>query len=105
MYCLVCMVCYVFFFKPKTAYEWLISDCSSDVCSSDLLSYFDGTHLFEHADPRQGFHPEWSSYIFNYGRNEVRAFLLSSARFWLDRYHLDGQIGRASCRERGCQYV
>ncbi|HKO89490.1 MAG TPA: 1,4-alpha-glucan branching protein GlgB [Burkholderiales bacterium] len=54
------------------------------------LAYFDGTHLFEHADRRQGFHPEWNSYIFNYGRNEVRAFLLSSARFWLDRYHLDG---------------
>ncbi len=54
------------------------------------LVYFDGTHLYEHADPRQGFHPEWNSYIFNYGRNEVRAFLLSSARFWLDRYHIDG---------------
>ena len=54
------------------------------------LAYFDGTHLYEHADPRQGFHPEWSSYIFNYGRNEVRAFLMSSARFWLDRYHIDG---------------
>ncbi len=54
------------------------------------LAYFDGTHLYEHADPRQGFHPEWSSYIFNYGRNEVRAFLLSSALFWLDRYHADG---------------
>jgi 1,4-alpha-glucan branching enzyme len=54
------------------------------------LAYFDGTHLYEHADPRQGFHPEWSSYIFNYGRNEVRAFLLSSALFWLDRYHVDG---------------
>ncbi|MGE3679994.1 MAG: 1,4-alpha-glucan branching protein GlgB, partial [Burkholderiales bacterium] len=45
---------------------------------------------YEHADPRQGFHPEWKSSIFNYGRNEVRAFLLSSARFWLDRYHVDG---------------
>ncbi len=54
------------------------------------LAYFDGTHLFEHADPRQGFHPDWSSYIFNYGRNEVRSFLLSSARFWLDHYHVDG---------------
>jgi 1,4-alpha-glucan branching enzyme len=54
------------------------------------LAYFDGTHLYEHADPRQGFHPEWKSWIFNYGRNEVRAFLLSSARFWLDRYHIDG---------------
>jgi 1,4-alpha-glucan branching enzyme len=54
------------------------------------LAYFDGTHLYEHADPRQGYHPDWASYIFNYGRNEVRAVLASSARFWLDRYHLDG---------------
>jgi 1,4-alpha-glucan branching enzyme len=54
------------------------------------LAYFDGTHLYEHADPRQGYHPDWSSYIFNYGRNEVRAFLASGARFWLDRYHVDG---------------
>jgi 1,4-alpha-glucan branching enzyme len=54
------------------------------------LAYFDGTHLFEHADPRQGFHPDWKSYIFNYGRNEVRSFLLSSAVFWLERFHADG---------------
>jgi 1,4-alpha-glucan branching enzyme len=54
------------------------------------LAFFDGTHLYEHADPRQGFHPEWNSSIFNYGRNEVRAFLLSSALFWLDKYHVDG---------------
>jgi 1,4-alpha-glucan branching enzyme len=54
------------------------------------LYEFDGTHLFEHADPRQGFHPEWHSMIFNYGRHEVRAFLVSSAMFWLDKYHLDG---------------
>jgi 1,4-alpha-glucan branching enzyme len=53
------------------------------------LAYFDGTHLYEHADPRQGYHPDWSSYIFNYGRNEVRAVLASSARFWLDKYHVD----------------
>jgi 1,4-alpha-glucan branching enzyme len=53
------------------------------------LVYFDGTHLFEHADPRQGFHPDWKSLIFNYGRNEVRAFLISSAMFWLDVYHAD----------------
>ncbi|MGH7545418.1 MAG: 1,4-alpha-glucan branching protein GlgB [Gemmatimonadota bacterium] len=52
--------------------------------------YFDGTHLYEHADPRKGFHPDWKSFIFNYGRNEVRAFLLSSALLWLDRYHADG---------------
>lgn len=54
------------------------------------LHYFDGTFLYEHADPRKGYHPEWNSYIFNYGRSEVRAFLLSSALFWLDRYHIDG---------------
>ncbi|MDN5851120.1 MAG: 1,4-alpha-glucan branching protein GlgB, partial [Nitrococcus sp.] len=54
------------------------------------LAYFDGTHLYEHADRRKGFHPEWNSYIFNYGRHEVRSFLLSSALYWLDRYHLDG---------------
>jgi 1,4-alpha-glucan branching enzyme len=53
------------------------------------LRYFDGTALFEHADPRQGFHPDWSSYIFNYSRHEVRSFLLSSALFWLDVYHAD----------------
>jgi 1,4-alpha-glucan branching enzyme len=51
---------------------------------------FDGTHLYEHADPRLGFHPDWSSYIFNYGRNEVRSFLISNAVFWLERYHIDG---------------
>jgi 1,4-alpha-glucan branching enzyme len=54
------------------------------------LARFDGTHLFEHADPRQGYHPEWHSSIFNYGRHEVRAILTSSALFWLDRYHIDG---------------
>jgi 1,4-alpha-glucan branching enzyme len=54
------------------------------------LARFDGTSLFEHADERLGFHPDWKSYIFNYGRNEVRAFLASSAMYWLDRFHLDG---------------
>jgi 1,4-alpha-glucan branching enzyme len=54
------------------------------------LAYFDGTHLFEHADPRKGFHPDWKSCIFNYDRYEVRSFLLSSAHSWLDRYHVDG---------------
>ena len=67
--------------------DWVPSHFPAD---EHGLAYFDGTHLFEHADPRQGFHPEWSSAIFNYGRNEVRAFLASSALFWLDRYHLDG---------------
>jgi 1,4-alpha-glucan branching enzyme len=52
-------------------------------------AYFDGTHLFEHADMRKGFHPDWNSYIFNYGRHEVRSFLLSSAFMWLDAYHAD----------------
>lgn len=54
------------------------------------LAQFDGTHLFEHADPRQGYHPDWSSAIFNYGRHEVRSFLVSSAISWLDRFHVDG---------------
>jgi len=54
------------------------------------LAYFDGTHLYEHADERQGFHPDWKSWIFNYGRHEVTEFLLSSALFWLDKYHVDG---------------
>ena len=54
------------------------------------LIYFDGTHLYEHADPRKGFHPDWGSYIFNYSRNEVRAFLKSSAMYWFDQYHIDG---------------
>lgn len=54
------------------------------------LGHFDGTFLFEHADPRQGYQPNWHSSLFNYGRNEVRAFLISSALFWLDKYHIDG---------------
>ncbi len=54
------------------------------------LIFFDGTHLYEHADPRKGYHPDWSSYIFNYGRNEVRSFLISSALFWMEKYHADG---------------
>ncbi len=67
--------------------DWVPSHFPAD---GHGLGYFDGTHLYEHADPRQGFHPEWNSLIFNYDRNEVRAFLLSSALFWLDRYHIDG---------------
>ncbi|MDH3520775.1 MAG: 1,4-alpha-glucan branching protein GlgB, partial [Myxococcales bacterium] len=54
------------------------------------LANFDGTALFEHADPRQGRHPDWGSLIFNYGRHEVRSFLLSSAMYWLEKYHVDG---------------
>ncbi len=67
--------------------DWVPSHFPTDAHG---LAFFDGTHLYEHADPRQGFHPEWSSSIFNYGRNEVRAFLVSSALFWLEHYHLDG---------------
>jgi 1,4-alpha-glucan branching enzyme len=54
------------------------------------LVYFDGTHLYEHADPKKGYHPDWKSCIFNYGRYEVREFIISSALFWLDKYHIDG---------------
>ncbi len=54
------------------------------------LGLFDGTHVYEHADPRRGFHPDWTSNIFNYGRHEVKSFLISSAMSWLDRYHIDG---------------
>ncbi|MFP4634464.1 MAG: 1,4-alpha-glucan branching protein GlgB [Nitriliruptoraceae bacterium] len=67
--------------------DWVPSHFPTDEWA---LGDFDGTHLYEHADPRQGFHPDWSSYIFNYGRPEVAAFLLSSALFWLEEYHVDG---------------
>jgi 1,4-alpha-glucan branching enzyme len=67
--------------------DWVPSHFPSD---GHGLVYFDGTHLFEHQDPRKGIHPEWQSYLFNYGRHEVRSFLISNALFWLDRYHADG---------------
>ena len=67
--------------------DWVPSHFPGDAHG---LYNFDGTHLYEHADERKGFHPDWKSYIFNYGRNEVRAFLISNALFWLDRYHIDG---------------
>ena len=66
--------------------DWVPSHFPTD---QHGLALFDGTHLYEHADPRQGFHPEWNSSIFNYGRAEVRNFLASSALFWLDTYHVD----------------
>jgi 1,4-alpha-glucan branching enzyme len=67
--------------------DWVPSHFPTD---EHGLAYFDGTHLYEHADPRRGFHPEWKSYIFNLGRHEVQSFLISNAMFWLDRYHIDG---------------
>ena len=54
------------------------------------LGYFDGSHLYEHGDPRQGEQPDWNTFVFNYGRNEVQSFLISNAMFWLDKYHVDG---------------
>ncbi|MFD2970046.1 1,4-alpha-glucan branching protein GlgB [Sphingobacterium bambusae] len=67
--------------------DWVPSHFPGDAHG---LYRFDGSHLFEHEDPRKGYHPDWKSYIFNYGRNEVRSFLISNAFFWLDRYHIDG---------------
>jgi 1,4-alpha-glucan branching enzyme len=67
--------------------DWVPSHFPKD---AHALGRFDGTHLYEHADPREGLHPDWDSLIFNYGRHEVRSFLLSSARFWLERFHFDG---------------
>ena len=67
--------------------DWVPSHFPSDAHG---LAYFDGTHLYEHADSRQGFHPDWKTHIFNYGRPEVRSFLMSSAMFWFDKYHVDG---------------
>ena len=66
--------------------DWVPSHFPGDAHG---LAYFDGTHVYEHADRRQGFHPEWQSWIFNYGRHEVRSFLASSGLFWLDEFHVD----------------
>jgi len=67
--------------------DWVPSHFPTD---EHGLGFFDGTHLYEHADMRKGFHPDWKSYIFNYGRGEVRNFLISNALYWLDKYHVDG---------------
>ena len=67
--------------------DWVPSHFPGD---ANGLHYFDGTFLYEHEDPRKGFHPEWKSHIFNYGRPEVKSFLISNGMFWLDRYHADG---------------
>src|SRR5438309_6703310 len=67
--------------------DWVPSHFPTD---EHGLGFFDGTHLYEHADDRQGLHPDWGSYIFNYERHEVQSFLLSNAFFWLEMYHADG---------------
>lgn len=67
--------------------DWVPSHFPGD---ENGLHFFDGSYLFEHADPREGYHPDWHSYIFNYGRHEVRAFLISNALYWLEEFHIDG---------------
>ncbi len=67
--------------------DWVPSHFPGDLHG---LHFFDGTHLYEHEDPRRGYHPDWKSHIFDYGRNEVRSFLISNAIFWLEKFHIDG---------------
>jgi len=68
-------------------FDWVPSHFPND---EHGLGFFDGTHLFEHEDPRQGIHPDWNSLIFNYNRHEIRSFLLSSANYWMESFHIDG---------------
>ena len=81
------LVDYLHQFDIGVILDWVPSHFPND---EHGLGYFDGTHLYEHGDPRQGIHPDWNSFIFNYNRHEVRSFLFSSALFWLEKYHADG---------------
>ena len=67
--------------------DWVPAHFPKDAAG---LGYFDGTHLYEHADPRQGEQPDWNTFVFNYGRREVQSFLIGNALFWFDKYHVDG---------------
>ncbi len=83
---LMCLIDYLHQNGIGVILDWVPSHFPSD---GHGLSFFDGTNLYEHSDPKKGFHPDWKSYIFNYGRHETQSFLISSALFWLDKYHVD----------------
>ena len=83
----MCLIDYLHQHGIGVILDWVPSHFPTD---EHGLGFFDGTHLYEHAHPQKGFHPDWKSYVFNYGRSEVQSFLLSSALFWLDKYHADG---------------